>query len=168
MGSVSKAFSSRQTGPQDGLLGVPNSDSSTRPSNNRSQSALLPLQHVSSDMADEPGPPASSVQAPSPPAGEAAKSRTRAHTVAVALASGRKDSQTNVTRRRRRSSVSNNARSMEEGRASQASDRAGSGVNFELGNSDRDLDDETVGVLDCIDPEVSTSKLLFDVSFYST
>ena len=157
-GSVSSPFSSRSTEPRDGLLGVNNAGSSgTRPTNNRSQSALLPLQHITSGVSDEAGPPTS--QDPPPPAGEGTRARNRSHTVSVAFASVRRGSQTQVSRRRRRSSVSNN-RSMEEGRASQASDRAGSGVNFELGNSDRDLDDNTVGVLDCIDPEVSTGKPL--------
>jgi hypothetical protein len=50
---------------------------------------------------------------------------------------------------------------MEEGRRSGDSDHAGSGINFELGDRENDLDDGAVGVLDCIDPEVSTGKDLW-------
>lgn len=167
MGSISNVFSSRSTEPRDGLLGVTNnsnndgSGSATRPANNRSQSALLPLQHINTDLSDEAGPPTATppVQGLASPngTGEATRARNRAHTVSVAFASGRRGSETNVRRGRRRSSVSSH-RIMEEGRASQASDRQGSGVNFELGDSNRDLDDNTVGLLDCIDPEVSTGE----------
>lgn len=168
VGSISSPFSSRQTEPRDGSLGADNAGPSrARPANNRSQSALLPLQTINTNVEAEaeaddeampmsaPGrePGASSARPPMSAAGN----RNRSHTVSVAFASGRRSSQQQQSGRgRRRSSVSN-PRSLEEGRRSEQSDHAGSGIEFELGNQREDLDDGAVGVLDCIDPEVSTS-----------
>jgi hypothetical protein len=48
---------------------------------------------------------------------------------------------------------------MEEGRSSRG-DRPGSPVEYELGDEQEDLNDEVVGMLDVIDPEVSTGEFL--------
>lgn len=166
MGSISSPFSSRSTEPQDGLLSAENAGPSTgRPTNNRSQSALLPLRPISTCVTEEAGPTTAAGHEVTSSTGESARARNRSHTVSVAFASGRKGTQTQTARGRRRSSVSNN-RSMEEGRMSQSSDRAGSGVAFELGGEDHDLDDNAVGVLDCIDPEVSTGEHVGSLIIY--
>lgn len=115
-----------------------------RPSADRSQSALLPLQTIITESGEnddeEPSAQSPSVSSPT-------NRRNRAHTVAVALGPPRKQSL-------RRGSASSNPRSLEEGRG----EREGSPVHFELGNDHEDLNDEVVGMLDVVDPEVSTGK----------
>ena len=124
-----------------------------RPSADRSQSALLPLQTINTesgenDNEDEvPGSAqtaTASVSGPTP-----TTRRNRAHTVAVALGPPKREGL-------RRGSSSSNPRRLEEGRG----EREGSPVHFELGNDQEDLDDEVVGMLDVVDPEVSTGTIL--------
>jgi hypothetical protein len=133
-------------------------DSNTpmRPSADRSQSALLPLQTVNTEGETEndnenenEGPTSAQTASTSTPTTR----RNRAHTVAVALGPPRREG-------RRRSSAASNPRSLEEGRG----EREGSPVHFELGNEHEDLNDEVVGMLDVIDPEVSTG---ISTSLYS-
>jgi len=119
-----------------------------RPTVDRSQSALLPLHTVNTDQGSD------NDDAPPITTPVSTARRNRAHTVAVALGpSGRRGSGPNE--RRRRGSSSANPRNLEEGR-----EREGSPVHFELGNEQEELDDEVVGMLDVIDPEVSTGTLL--------
>jgi hypothetical protein len=112
-----------------------------RPSVDRSQSALLPLQTINTEGVAEDQVPSARTTSTSTPATR----RNRAHTVAVALGPPRREGL-------RRGSSSTNPRSLEEGRGG----REGSPVHFELGNEHEDLNDEVVGMLDVVDPEVST------------
>jgi hypothetical protein len=135
VGSLSNPFSKSE------------SNTPMRPSADRSQSALLPLQTINTDAgSDENGEEVpTSLQSPS--SATPTTRRNRAHTVAVALGPPRREG-----RGRRRSSAASNPRGLEEGRG----EREGSPVRFELGNEHEDLNDEVVGMLDVIDPEVST------------
>jgi hypothetical protein len=136
VGSLSNPFSKSDS-----------SNSPMRPAVDRSQSALLPLHTINTDLGsdNDDSPP----RTDNTPVSTAR--RNRAHTVAVALGprgSGPRE-------RRRRGSSSANPRSLEEGR-----ERDGSPVHFELGQEQEELNDEVVGMLDVIDPEVSTGTSL--------
>jgi hypothetical protein len=118
-----------------------------RPSADRSQSALLPLQTINTESGEDEVP--SSAQTATASVPSPATRRNRAHTVAVALGPPKREGL-------RRGSSSSNPRRLEEGRG----EREGSPVHFELGNGQEDLDDEVVGMLDVVDPEVSTGTIL--------
>jgi hypothetical protein len=124
-----------------------------RPSADRSQSALLPLQTINTESGEndnEDEVPGSAQTATASVSGPTTTTRrNRAHTVAVALGPAKREGL-------RRGSSSSNPRRLEEGRG----EREGSPVHFELGNEHEDLDDEVVGMLDVVDPEVSTGTFL--------
>jgi hypothetical protein len=124
-----------------------------RPSADRSQSALLPLQTINTESGEndnEDEVPSSAQTATASVSGPTTTTRrNRAHTVAVALGPPKREGL-------RRGSSSSNPRRLEEGRG----EREGSPVHFELGNDQEDLDDEVVGMLDVVDPEVSTGTIL--------
>jgi hypothetical protein len=124
-----------------------------RPSADRSQSALLPLQTINTESGDNEndneGEVPGSAQTASVSGPTTTTKRNRAHTVAVALGPPRREGL-------RRGSSSSNPRRLEEGRG----EREGSPVHFELGNDHEDLNDEVVGMLDVVDPEVSTGTFL--------
>jgi hypothetical protein len=124
-----------------------------RPSADRSQSALLPLQTINTESGEndiEDEVPSSAQTATASVSGPTTTTRrNRAHTVAVALGPPKREGL-------RRGSSSSNPRRLEEGRG----EREGSPVHFELGNDQEDLDDEVVGMLDVVDPEVSTGTFL--------
>lgn len=157
MGSLSNPFAKSQES-QDGYLS-PNRN--VRPTADRSQSALLPLTSRNTDLSaeDEDVPV---VAPPCAPESSSAVRRNRAHTVAVAIGSSRRGSGPSTRTGRQRELSLSNQRSMEEGRTrgSEHSDRAGSPVQYELGDEREELNDEVVGVLDVIDPEVSTGECL--------
>jgi hypothetical protein len=71
--------------------------------------------------------------------------RSRAHTVAVVLGPTREENL-------RRGSGALTSRNLEEGRWGE-----GLPTHFELGDDRGELNDEVVGMLDVVDPEVSTS-----------
>jgi len=122
-----------------------------RPTADRSQSALLPLQTINTESGEndnEDEVPGSTQTATASVSGPTTR-RNRAHTVAVALGPPKREGL-------RRGSSSSNPRRLEEGRG----EREGSPVHFELGNEHEDLDDEVVGMLDVVDPEVSTGTFL--------
>jgi len=116
-----------------------------RPSADRSHSALLPLQTINTEAGSEENEDEGPTSARSPGSSGPTTRRNRAHTVAVALGPSRREG-------RRRGSTASNPRGLEEGRG----EREGSPVRFELGDEHEDLNDEVVGMLDVIDPEVST------------
>jgi hypothetical protein len=149
MGSLSNPFAKSQE-PQSGLLSVTNDG---RPSNHRSQSALLPLTANHTNSAEDEEESDSPARTPEGSSSNAR--RNRSHTVAVAIGSGRRGSGPD----RRRGSTVSQTRDIEEGRNSRGN-RPGSPVEYELGDEQEDLNDEVVGVLDVIDPEVSTGEYL--------
>jgi hypothetical protein len=150
VGSLSNPFA--KTGESSGSIKGP-----MRPSVDRSQSALLPLGNMGAEQSSEEDTPATGRA----PAGQSSASKTmtgagkrnRAHTVSVAFGSGRRGS--GMRDGARRDSASTNPRSLEEGLGRE---RTRSPVGFELGDEQEDLHDEVVGMLDCIDPEVSTGE----------
>ena len=120
-----------------------------RPSADRSQSALLPLQTINNESGENDNEDEVPVSAQTASVSGPTTRRNRAHTVAVALGPPKREGL-------RRGSSSSNPRRLEEGRG----EREGSPVHFELGNEHEDLDDEVVGMLDVVDPEVSTGTIL--------
>ena len=121
-----------------------------RPSADRSQSALLPLQTINTESGENEVPVSAQTASASVSGPTTTTRRNRAHTVAVALGPPKREGL-------RRGSSSSNPRRLEEGRG----EREGSPVRFELGNEHEDLDDEVVGMLDVVDPEVSTGTVLW-------
>jgi hypothetical protein len=120
-----------------------------RPSADRSQSALLPLQTINTESGEDEVPSSAQTATASVSGPIPTTRRNRAHTVAVALGPPKREGL-------RRGSSSSHPRRLEEGRG----EREGSPVHFELGDDQEDLDDEVVGMLDVVDPEVSTGTIL--------
>jgi hypothetical protein len=112
-----------------------------RPSADQSRSAVLPSQSINTESGGNEEEVTSSAQTASV---SPTVRRNRAHTVAVALRPPPKEVS-------RRGSGASNPRNLEEARL-----REGSPVHFELGRESEDLCDEVVGMLDVVDPEVST------------
>jgi len=154
MGSLSNPFAKTQE-PQEGYLSA---NRNARPTTDRSHSALLPVRSHNSDPSAEDENVQTSAPSRVPESSNTAR-RNRSHTVAVAFESSRRGSGPSTRERRRGSSISNQ-RNMEEGRArgSEHSDRPGSPVQYEIGDEREELNDEVVGMLDVIDPEVSTGE----------
>ena len=164
-----------EAGSRDAAAVSPADTGSSRPPAGRSYSLNVPSFLRSSNAPSPLLPEPVTASAGSVPTGtnsseSSTTGRNRAHTVAVSVRNrnraasisqrDRKGSGTaSISARRRSGSIASSLRRSGEG-ARGGEERAGSPVNFEVqGNGEtRELNDEVVGMLDCIDPQVATSQ----------
>jgi len=172
-----------EAGSRDAAAVLPTEAGSSRPPAGRSYSLNVPSflrsSNAPSPLLPEPATASTGAAPTTNSSGSSTSGRNRAHTVSVSVRNrnraasisqrDRKGSGTaSISARRRSGSIASSLRRSGEGPRG-GEERAGSPVNFEVqGNGEtRELNDEVVGMLDCIDPQVATSKS-YCFRFYET
>lgn len=139
----------------------PVNTTSSRPMPTRAASAIAPLGSPSYLRSASTADPSSTLDTPATATSSHAsfgtpvstKGRSRAHTVSVSMRSrARSGSVANSGTGERRSSI----RSSTRDRSSTDSRGNNAPVQYDLAHEDGTLNDSVVGMLDCVDPEVST------------